>query len=104
MKKIEHILKILPEYYAAVVSGKKTFEIRQNDRNYQVGDWIKLLEFNGEDFTGNYVNALITYITSYGQKENMVVFSIRPYSFGVHNKESMKRLTSQKPSDKEGLK
>ncbi|MEG0259568.1 MAG: DUF3850 domain-containing protein [Lysinibacillus sp.] len=35
-----HDLKILPEYLEAVVSGKKTFEIRKNDRDFQVGDRI----------------------------------------------------------------
>lgn len=33
-----HKLKILPEYYNAQIEGKKNFEIRKNDRNYQVGD------------------------------------------------------------------
>lgn len=30
-----HELKILPEYFEAVVSGNKRFEIRKNDRNYK---------------------------------------------------------------------
>lgn len=30
-----HELKILPEYFEAVVSGDKRFEIRKNDRNYE---------------------------------------------------------------------
>lgn len=34
----EHHLKILPEYFNAVRLGEKTFEIRKNDRNYQVED------------------------------------------------------------------
>lgn len=41
-----HKLKILPEYYNAQIEGKKNFEIRKNDRNYQIGDWLLLKEYN----------------------------------------------------------
>lgn len=37
-KPIEHELKILPQFYNAVTSHRKTFEIRKDDRDYQVGD------------------------------------------------------------------
>lgn len=36
-----HELKIKEEYYRDVALGRKTFELRKNDRNYQVGDLIK---------------------------------------------------------------
>lgn len=35
MKK--HELKILPQYFQAVWSGIKTFELRKDDRDYQLG-------------------------------------------------------------------
>ena len=35
-------LKILPEYFEAVKSGKKTFELRKNDRDFCVGDILIL--------------------------------------------------------------
>ena len=34
----EHQLKIKQEYLEAIKSGKKTWEIRYNDRNYHEGD------------------------------------------------------------------
>ena len=40
-----HKLKTWPEYFQAVKNGTKTFEIRKNDRNYQVGDILVLQEY-----------------------------------------------------------
>ena len=36
-----HLLKIEDEYLKAIKDGIKTFELRKNDRDYQVGDLIK---------------------------------------------------------------
>lgn len=47
-----HELKILPQYFEAVQSGLKTFEIRKNDRDYKVGDTLVLKEYNNEAYTG----------------------------------------------------
>ena len=40
-----HELKCLPEYFEALAAGKKTFDIRKNDRGFQVGDLIALNEY-----------------------------------------------------------
>jgi ASC-1-like (ASCH) protein len=38
----EHYLKTWPEYLERVWSGQKTFELRKNDRDFQVGDRLIL--------------------------------------------------------------
>lgn len=43
---LKHELKIWPEYYARVLDGTKTFEIRDNDRSFQKGDTVILKEFD----------------------------------------------------------
>ncbi|EYT96280.1 ASCH/PUA domain-containing protein [Enterococcus mundtii] len=71
-----HELKILPEYFEAVTSGRKRFEIRKNDRDYKVGDLLYLREWNADEFTGDSYKAEVTYITDYEQKDGYVVMGI----------------------------
>ena len=40
-----HYLKTWPVFYADVECGAKTFEVRKNDRNFQVGDILCLREY-----------------------------------------------------------
>jgi hypothetical protein len=68
----EHDLKTWPEYFQAIVEGKKPFEYRLNDRDYQVGDVLHLREFvpptdpeNLQDvayYTGRTLKRTVTYI------------------------------------------
>jgi ASC-1-like (ASCH) protein len=37
-----HELKIEPQYFKEIISGKKKFELRKNDRNFQVGNILIL--------------------------------------------------------------
>lgn len=39
-----HQLRTLPEYFEAVISGNRTFEVRKNDRDFKVGDFLALNE------------------------------------------------------------
>ncbi len=59
-----HELKILPEYFNDVATGKKNFEIRKDDRDpkYAVGDWLILKEYDGKKYTGKTVLVVIKYI------------------------------------------
>jgi len=61
-----HELKTWPEYYHEVEKGNKTFEIRMNDRNYQVGDTLILREYNPfwQSYTGKCMAVIVTYILS----------------------------------------
>jgi hypothetical protein len=61
-----HNLKILAMYYAEVAAGIRNFQVRRYDRDYQVGDTIKLNEVDSKGIselkpTGN---ACIVEITS----------------------------------------
>lgn len=56
-----HKLKIRPEYFKAVSAGEKKFEIRKNDRDFNVGDFLVLREYTNE-CTGRQAIFKITYI------------------------------------------
>lgn len=58
-----HDLKIAPEHFHPVHSGKKTAELRKNDRGYQVGDLLHLREFSDGKYTGSVVMREVTYVT-----------------------------------------
>jgi ASC-1-like (ASCH) protein len=74
-----HEMKIIPEYFQAVINGNKSFEIRRNDRDFSVGDVLLLNEYNAEQnkYTGRRVRVKIIYITNYAQVENYVVMGIK---------------------------
>ena len=86
----EHAIKIKEVYFKAVLSGEKTFEIRKNDRDYQVGDIIHFVPVDDE--CGMIIphdpNAYkITYVFhggEYGLEEGFCVFGIAPEA---HDKE-----------------
>ncbi len=74
----KHKLKIHPQYFKEVCTGKKSFEIRKNDRGFQVGDKLILCEFDpdNQEHTGRVVERKITYITDYAQQEGYVVMAV----------------------------
>lgn len=66
-----HSLKIKPEFLKDIIEGNKTFEIRKNDRGFQVGDRVRLVDEENK----RYIDIIIKYITDYAQQPGYVVFS-----------------------------
>lgn len=77
-----HELKTLPEYFEAIIKGEKLFEIRKNDRFFQVGDLLALNEFDIKNvsYTGRSCIVYIDYILNSEEfcKSGFVVMSIKP--------------------------
>ena len=61
-KPIIHEIKILPKYYDAVISNIKHFELRKDDRDYQVGDFVVLKEWENGEYTSRDTGFKIEYI------------------------------------------
>jgi len=66
---VRHELKILPEFFREVASERKKFEIRKNDRDYHIGNVLRLKEWDAVNnkFTGNVCDRMITYILHGGK-------------------------------------
>ncbi|EHF6363538.1 DUF3850 domain-containing protein [Listeria monocytogenes] len=73
-----HKLKILPEFFEKKRTLVKAFEIRKNDRNFEVGDTLVLQEFDNGEYTWREYWEDVVYITDYLQKEGIVVMGTLP--------------------------
>ena len=84
----EHMLKTDPAVFQDVLDGSKTFEIRFNDRGYQIGDLIVLKEtkFTGQQmksgqplaYTGREIQKRISYVLGgYGLQDDWVILGVQ---------------------------
>jgi hypothetical protein len=61
-----HELKTWPPFFGDIIEGRKSFELRRNDRNFECGDDLRLREWNPEtkEYTGRetirYVALILT--------------------------------------------
>ena len=76
---MKHELKILPEYFEAVVRGIKTFEVRKDDRPYKPGDVLVLREYDAQKYTGRTCGADVLYVLR-GEycRDGYCIMSIKP--------------------------
>lgn len=80
-----HEIKIDAQFVDAKTEGLKYFEIRKNDRDYQVGDLVRYTVVNADYSTTDMlaVSLLerkvfqIEYITDYAQKDGYIVWQER---------------------------
>jgi len=84
----QHRLKTHPQYFERILSGDKTFEVRKNDRDFQVGDEIILEEWypESESYSGDWALVRVTYLLQGGQfgiEDDYIVMSIRILSTGA---------------------
>lgn len=75
-----HELKLKTNYYGAL-SGIKTFELRKNDRDFQMGDLIHFVDANGKEIDWHEDNLYkITYILKnvpeYGLDKEYCILSL----------------------------
>lgn len=80
---MEHELKTWPEPFARIDAGVKTYEVRKSDRDFQVGDTLRLREWDPKPgpsrlvtpasgppprgYTGNELYVRVVHITMPGQ-------------------------------------
>jgi len=59
-----HVVKSWKQWFKDVITGARTSDIRRNDRDYAVGDYLSLNEFDPikREYTGRMCMVEITYI------------------------------------------
>lgn len=76
-----HTLMIEPESLTAKMAGKKPFEIRKNDRNFEAGDIVRYIPEGIVDYEDAIMIECRLYqivcITDYEQKDGYIVFGER---------------------------
>lgn len=81
----EHRVKTWPTFFSDVVSGKKKFELRVDDRGYAVGDYFVHEEWSpmSKEYSGQVFNQKIVYIvrwedvpSSWGLKEGWCILGL----------------------------
>lgn len=102
-----HELKTWPDQWRALARGEKPFEVRKDDRGFEVGDHLILNEFDprpGADQSGRAVDAWITYKLPGGQfgiEEGFCVLGLRfpakellpnPFSDSLTAKDLIQRI------------
>lgn len=73
-----HKLKLAKMFFEDVRLGRKSFELRKNDRDYQIGDILELREMDNGEPTGRVIEKEITYILEgfVGLKEDYCILAL----------------------------
>ena len=78
-----HELKTINPYFQKLAEGKKTFELRKNDRDYKVGDVLFLKEYDTikKEYKSGLLKRLITDVLTHeefpeGIKEGYCILSL----------------------------
>lgn len=88
-----HEVKLATIYYDDVASGKKSFELRKNDRHYKQGDALKMQEYEAGNYTGRYLMADIVYMLEdyTGLQEGYCILGVKVTETGTEQPESEAR-------------
>ena len=92
---VVHELKTLNPFFDDVFFNRKEFEVRKNDRNFQVGDRLKLIELPPfKQARQRFVLKDIKYILQggqYGIDKDYVVLGLQELSYPVNVKRYLER-------------
>lgn len=82
-----HQLKTWPEYFSAVLSGEKTFEVRKNDRDFEKGDILELHYYDPDNvFCSRIAKAILKEVSyvlpggNFGIEEGYCVLGLKEHT------------------------
>ena len=84
-----HALKIESNYFVNMVYGNKNFEVRKNDRDFRVDDYLALNEMSAtkEEYTGRSILVKVTSIVDDERfcKEGFIIMGLEKCSISVNS-------------------
>jgi len=103
-----HALKTTPQFFEDIISGKKTFEVRKNDRDFRECDYVALNEYDinkplnvteraeSERYSGRSALFQISYILDNAEycKAGYVVLGLMPCAVTIPCALDIKELTA----------
>jgi len=97
-----HNLKTWPKFFEMVRSGRKTFELRVNDRNFQVGDILDLHEWvpETETYTGRRECRLVADVIDLAPLSEYVALVFAKTERELNNEKNAKILAFMKDQAK----
>ena len=74
-----HEIKCWPKFYQQVIDGRKTFELRRDDREYNAGDHLLLREWfpDEQDYSTRECLCYVPYLLRSEHTPGHVIMSIR---------------------------
>lgn len=80
---VTHDLKCWPPHFQSVKSGAKGFELRLNDRDFRVGDTLRLREYCpvANAYSGDEVSRVVSYVLGgdFGLPADTCIMSFAPH-------------------------
>lgn len=84
-----HALKIEPKYFVDIICGNKNFEVRKNDRDFHVDDYLAFNELSAtrEEYTGRSTLVKVTSIVDDERfcKEGFIIMGFEKCSISVNS-------------------
>jgi hypothetical protein len=77
---MEHVLKSWPDFFEPVAEGVKRFEVRKSDRDFNVGDTLRLQEWDPQDekYSGREVTVQVEYILGAAHEMEKTYLGVAP--------------------------
>lgn len=94
-----HKIKLSHNFFDDVCSGKKSFELRRNDRGYRVGDILEITEFKGGKSTGRTGRVQVTYFLDgfTGLDDGYCILATVPMDGGERHPADAKQIKPSEP-------
>lgn len=98
-----HEIKCWPAYFHALADGRKTFELRRDDRDYRAGDTLHVREWcpTAADYTGRALTFGVSYVLrkhpEFGLEGGFAILSLTPAEVAAREAAAAEAMRADDP-------